>query len=312
LAADFVIAKDILEYRTYNKLITTYVNGLKVYADSNHFIHPLYRQAETLTGRLSSIEPNIQNMPIRNEEGQVIREIFISRFPEGEIVSADYSQIELRILAHFSEDSVMFDSFNNGIDFHSLTASRIFNVPLEKVSKEMRRTAKAINFGIIYGMSAWGLSESIHISPNEANIYIGKYFETYKKVREFLDEIVRKAKEDGYTMTILKRRRYIPEMTSSNITLRNFGERTAMNAPMQGSAADIIKIAMNRIYQRLKNEGLKSLMIAQVHDELIFDCPKEEIETIKLLAEEEMEHVMDLKVKLTAEVSSGKNWAYAK
>jgi len=312
LAADYRIAKDVLLYRGYNKLITTYVNGLKEVVDKNDYIHPLYKQAQTLTGRLSSVEPNIQNMPIRSEEGQVIREIFISRFTDGYIVTADYSQIELRILADMSNDPNMVKSFNESIDFHTQTASRIYEVELADVTKDMRRTAKAINFGIIYGMSAWGLSESINISPLEANIYINKYFDTYKKAKEFLDELVKNVKVDGYTKTIFNRRRYIPEAVSSNSNLRSFGERTAMNAPIQGSAADIIKIAMNRIDSKLEERGLKSLMIAQVHDELVFDCPKEELEIIKKLIKEEMEQSIELKVKLIAEVNVGRNWATAK
>lgn len=312
LAQDYKIAKEVLEYRGYIKLITTYVNGLKDYVDELNYIHPLYKQSQTLTGRLSSVEPNIQNMPIRTEEGQLIREIFISRFPEGLIISSDYSQIELRILAHMSNDPNMMDSFNNSVDFHSQTASKIYDVDLTQVTKDMRRTAKAINFGIIYGMSAWGLSETINISPLEADIYINKYFDTYSKVKEFLDEIVANVKKDGYTKTIFNRRRYIPEAISSNANLRGFGERTAMNAPIQGSAADIIKVAMNRIAQKIKDKNLKSIMIAQVHDELVFDCPKEEVEIMEKLIKEEMENAVSLKVKLTAEVNKGKNWAEAK
>jgi len=311
LAADFEIARKVLEYRGFNKLITTYVNGIKEAADGS-YLHPLYKQALTQTGRLSSVDPNIQNMPVRTEEGQVIREIFISRFPEGVILSADYSQIELRILAHLSGDEKMIDAFNNAVDFHKQTAALIYDINPEAVSKEMRRTAKAINFGIIYGMSAWGLSESLSISPLEANIYINKYFDTYKGVKAFLDETVRLARERGYTETLLKRRRYIPEINNPNQNIRSFGERTAMNAPMQGSAADIIKIAMVNIGRRLKREGLKALMIAQVHDELVFDCPQEEISKLERIVKEEMESALDLKVKLFVETGYGRNWAEAK
>lgn len=227
-------------------------------------------------------------------------------------MSADYSQIELRILAHLSEDKNMIDAFNHAVDFHKQTAALIYDVDPDAVTKEMRRTAKAINFGIIYGMSAWGLSESLTISPLEANIYINKYFDTYQGVKAFLDETVKRAREDGYTKTILNRRRYIPEINNPNTNLRNFGERTAMNAPMQGSAADIIKIAMVNINRRLKKEGLRALMIAQVHDELIFDCPKEEIEKLENLVKEEMESAQPLKVKLIVETGYGRNWAEAK
>jgi DNA polymerase-1 len=312
LAADFPIARLVLEYRAYNKLITTYVNGLQEAADADAFLHPLYKQALTQTGRLSSVEPNIQNMPIRTEEGQVIREAFISRFPGGKILSADYSQIELRILAHLAADEKMITAFNNDIDFHSQTAGVIYDLDLQQVTKEMRRTAKAINFGIIYGMSAWGLSENLGISPLEANIYINKYFDTYRNVKAFLDDIVSKARVDGYTKTIFNRRRYIPEINSTNLNLRAFGERTAMNAPIQGSAADIIKIAMNRISRRLKSENLRALMIAQVHDELVFDVPVDEVEKLTELVREEMENAVQLKIKLVVEVGSGDNWANAK
>ncbi len=312
LAKDYVIAREILEYRTYTKLISTYINGIRDLADQDHFIHPLYKQALTLTGRLSSVEPNIQNMPIRSEEGEVIREFFISRWPNGVIMSADYSQIELRVLAHMANDPVMIEAFAKSIDFHTQTAARLNDIPAEQVTKEMRRVAKAINFGIIYGMSAWGLSEAINISQYDANVYINKYFYTYQRTKAFLDETVANARKDGYTKTLFNRRRYIPEATSDNATLRNFGDRTAMNAPIQGSAADIIKIAMNRISQRMKKEHLRSLMIAQVHDELVFDCLPEEVETMKKMVEHEMEHATELRVHLNADVAVGKNWAQAK
>ncbi|MGI6768075.1 MAG: DNA polymerase I [Bacilli bacterium] len=312
LAADYKIARLVLDYRGYNKLVTTYVNGLKDAVDEKSYLHPLYKQALTQTGRLSSVEPNIQNIPVRTEEGQMIREIFISRFSDGYIITADYSQIELRILAHLSGDAKMIEAFNQAVDFHKQTASLIYEVDPETVTKEMRHTAKAINFGIIYGMSAWGLSESLGISPLEANIYINKYFDTYREVKRFLDETVARAKEDGYTKTVLNRRRYIPEINNPNKNLSNFGERTAMNAPMQGSASDIIKIAMVNIKRRINKAGLKALLIAQVHDELVFDCPKEEVNILKDLVKEEMESAFPLKVKLLVEVGIGKNWAEAK
>ena len=312
LAADYPIARLVLDYRGYNKLVTTYVNGLKDAVDEKSYLHPIYKQALTQTGRLSSVEPNIQNIPIRTEEGQMIREIFISRFSDGYILTADYSQIELRILAHLSGDAKMIEAFNHAVDFHKQTAGLIYEVDAEAVTKEMRHTAKAINFGIIYGMSAWGLSESLGISPLEANIYINKYFDTYREVKRFFDETVANAKRDGYTKTVLNRRRYIPEINSTNKNLSNFGERTAMNAPMQGSAADIIKIAMVNIRRRIKKAGLKALLIAQVHDELVFDCPKDEVNILKDLVKEEMESAYSLKVKLTVEVGIGKNWAEAK
>ncbi|MGD9604851.1 MAG: DNA polymerase I [Bacilli bacterium] len=308
LAKDYEIAQKVLEYRAYTKLISTYINGLKETMDEHQFIHPLYKQALTLTGRLSSVEPNIQNMPIRSEEGQVIRSFFISRFPEGMILSADYSQIELRVLAHMANDEVMIEAFSQAFDFHTQTASTIYDVSVDKVTKDMRRVAKAINFGIIYGMSAWGLSETINISPLEANIFINKYFYTFQKTKAFLDEIIKNVKRDGFTKTIFQRRRYIPEALSDNMNLRSFGERTAMNAPIQGSAADIIKVAMINIDKRLKKEHLQSLMIAQVHDELLFDCPSNEVELMKTLVKEEMEKAVTLKVQLKAEVNVGKTW----
>ncbi len=312
LAKDFTIARKVLDYRAYTKLISTYINGLKETSDENHFIHPLYKQALTLTGRLSSVEPNIQNMPIRTEEGQVIREFFISRFPNGKILSADYSQIELRVLAHMANDLVMIDAFGHAVDFHTQTASTIYDVSVDQVTKEMRRVAKAINFGIIYGMSAWGLSEQINITPFEANVFINKYFYTYQKTKAFLDEIVANVKKDGFTKTIMNRRRYIPEALSDNMNLRSFGERTAMNAPIQGSAADIIKWAMINISKRMKKEKVKSIMIAQVHDELLFDCLEEEVSFMEKLVKEEMEKAFELKVKLRAEVNVGNSWSEAK
>lgn len=312
LAKEFVIAKDVLEYRAYSKLLSTYIKGLKEVSDSNDFIHPLYKQALTQTGRLSSVEPNIQNMPIRTETGQVIREAFISRFNGGKIITSDYSQVELRVLAELSRDNKMMESFSNGIDFHTHTASELYEVGLEDVTKDMRRTAKAINFGIIYGMSAWGLSETIDITPLEANIYINKYFATYEKAKECLDNFINDARSLGYTKTLYNRRRYIPEITSDNGNLRSFGERTAMNSPIQGTAADIIKIAMVDIYNEMKQRGMKSLMIAQVHDELIFDCPQEEVEIMLELVKEKMESAVKLSVPLIAEASCGGNWFLAK
>lgn len=311
LAPRYSIVQKILDYRGLTKLISTYVNGLRD-VSNNSFVHPLYKQALTTTGRLSSIEPNIQNIPVRTEDGQVIREVFISRYENGKIISADYSQIELRVLASMSGDEAMIASFNSHIDFHSQTASQIYEIPLDKVTKEMRRTAKAINFGIVYGMSAWGLSETLNISPIEANLYINKYFFNYEKVKEFLDDTVKKAKENGYTRTLFNRRRYLPEINSENGNLRSFGERTAMNAPIQGTAADIIKIAMIKVNERMKKENLKSLMIAQVHDELVFDCVEEEIEILKTLVKEEMENAVKLKVALISEVNVGDNWFEAK
>ena len=306
LAPNFEIARLVLEYRAVSKIISTYVNGLFDLMNENNFIHPLYKQALTQTGRLSSVNPNIQNMPIRTEMGQVIRKAFISRFENGKIMSSDYSQIELRVLAHMSNDEPMINSFNSSEDFHTNTASWLYEVDPKDVTKDMRRTAKAINFGIVYGMSAWGLSESINITPFEANMYIMKYFNTHHKVRQFLDDVVIDAKNNGYTKTLFNRLRYIPELLSSNKNLASFGERTAMNAPIQGTAADIIKMAMVKVSEAMK--GMKSILIAQVHDELLFDVHPEELEELEKIVKEAMESVVELKVPLIVECGNGNNW----
>ncbi len=306
IAPDFEIARLVLDYRAVSKIISTYVNGLIDVKNDQDFVHPLYKQALTQTGRLSSVNPNIQNMPIRTEMGQVIRKAFISRFKDGLIMSCDYSQIELRVLAHMADDQPMIDSFNSSEDFHTNTASWLYEVKLQDVTKDMRRTAKAINFGIVYGMSAWGLSESINITPFEANMYIMKYFDNHFKVRQFLDQIILNAKNDGYTKTLFNRFRYIPELLSSNKNLASFGERTAMNAPIQGTAADIIKMAMVEVTKTMK--GMKSILIAQVHDELLFDVYPGELEKLQQLVKTTMEGVVSFKVPLLVECGSGKNW----
>lgn len=308
LAKDYEICRDILEYRAITKLVNTYVNGMYELVDDNKFIHPLYKQALTTTGRLSSVEPNIQNMPIRTERGQLIREIFISRFPNGKIISADYSQIELRILASLSNDPIMIKAFNDGVDIHTKTASQVFDIPIEEVTKEMRRTSKAINFGIIYGMSAWGLSSELGITPYEANHFIEKYFDNFKQAKRCLDNFVLSAHNDGYSKTLFGRIRYIPELKDKNKAVVAFGERTAMNSPIQGTAADIIKIAMNEVEKELENNHLKTIMIAQVHDELVFDCPEDEVELVSRIVKETMERAVKLNVKLEASVGVGANW----
>jgi DNA polymerase-1 len=245
-------------------------------------------------------------MPIRTEEGQIIRDVFVSRFNNGSIMSVDYSQIELRVLAHMASDEAMIKSFNSGEDFHSSTASYIFGVDINDVTKSMRRTAKAINFGIVYGMSAWGLSESINITPFEANMYIMKYFNTHFKVREYLDNVIIDAKNNGYTKTLYNRVRYIPELQSSNKNLIGFGERTAMNAPIQGTAADIIKKAMVKVSERI--QGMKSILIAQVHDELLFDVYPSELEQLQKIVKDTMENIVELKVPLLVDGGAGDNW----
>ena len=317
LAKEYDIARYILEYRGYAKLVSTYVKGIfdvskHNYKTNEDYIHPLYKQALTHTGRLSSVEPNIQNMPIRTENGQVIREIFVSRFEDGYIISSDYSQIELRVLAHISKDEKMLESFNNNIDIHTQTASQIFDVSIDSVTKEMRRTAKAINFGIIYGMSPWGLAETLGIGQHEANRFIDKYFYNFQEAKMCLDKFVMDAYTLGYSMTMYGRRRYIPQLKEKNKALREFGERTAMNSPIQGSAADIIKIAMIKVNNELKKNNLKTLMIAQVHDELVFDVPKDELEIVTKIVKETMESAVKLNVVLEASVEVGKNWFEAK
>ena len=306
LAITYPIAKKILDYRAITKLTSTYINGLFDLVNDNGYIHPLYKQALTLTGRLSSINPNIQNMPIRTDLGKVIRDCFVSRFEGGSIFSSDYSQIELRVLAHMADDKVMIDLFNSNEDFHTSTAAQIYEVDKSLVTPAMRRSAKAINFGIVYGMSAWGLSETLGISPSEATIYINKYFYRFSNVKVFLDKTVEDAKANGYTKTIMNRVRYIKELSNSNKALVAFGERTAMNSPIQGSAADIIKIAMVNVASHLK--GFKSLLIAQVHDELVFDVYPGEEEALARMVKEQMENAVKLNVKLVAEGEIGHSW----
>ena len=306
LAINYPIAQKILDYRAINKLVTTYINGMFELISEDGFIHPLYKQALTLTGRLSSVNPNIQNMPIRTDLGRVIRDCFVSRFNGGKIFSSDYSQIELRVLAHMSGDQAMSDLFESDEDFHTSTAAQIYEVDKDKVTASMRRSAKAINFGIVYGMSAWGLSESLGISPIEANIYINKYFYRFSNVKVFLDKTVEDAKKNGYTKTIMNRVRFIPELANTNKALASFGERTAMNSPIQGSAADIIKVAMVNVNAKLSN--FKSLLIAQVHDELVFDVYPGEEENLAKMVKEEMEKAVKLKVKLIAEGEIGHSW----
>ncbi len=310
LAEDHEIARLILRYRELQKLQSTYIDGIRPLA-SNGIVHTTYNQTVTTTGRLSSTNPNLQNIPVRTEEGKELRRLFIAR--EGNVlVDADYSQIELRLLAHFSGCKVLREAYNNGEDIHAATASHIFGVPLGEVTSSMRRRAKTINFGIIYGMSAFGLSKDLGCSPNEASEYITKYFETNPEVREYMDANVEAAKQSGYVTTVLGRKRYIPEIRSSNYNLRSFGERAAMNMPLQGSAADIIKIAMLRVYARLKREGLASRLVLQVHDELILDTPAEERDAAVRLLKEEMEGAISLSVPLIAEVAVGRSWYDAK
>lgn len=299
----------VLEYRKYSKLYSTYVVGLiNEISPTDKCVHTIFKQALTLTGRLSSTEPNIQNIPVRTDDGRLIRSAFISSFDDGILVSADYSQIELRVLASLANCKHMLDAFNAGLDLHGSTASKIFNIPIEEITSDKRRIAKAVNFGIVYGMSAWGLAEEVHISNTDASNFIKKYFEIYPEINGFLDGVIKDAITLGYTKTIYNRRRYIPELKSSNRALKQFGERTAKNAPIQGSAADIIKLAMIEVFNKLKAHNLRSKMVAQVHDELIIDCPKDEVEEVSKLLKDTMENVVKLKVKLIAEVNTGSTW----
>ncbi len=303
---------DILKYRTYKKLCSTYLEGFKPFIDkATGMVHTTYNQTVTSTGRLSSANPNLQNIPIRENEGRELRKIFIPQ--EGNVfIDADYSQIELRLLAHFSGCKELIEAYNNNEDIHSVTASQVFGVPLEEVTDKMRRAAKAVNFGIIYGISDFGLSKNLNISVATAREYIERYFATYSAVKEYMNENVAFAKANGYVSTLTGRKRNIPEINSSNFNLRQFGERAAMNMPLQGSSADIIKIAMINVANALKKAGLKSRLILQVHDELVLDAPENEAEKAADVLKIEMENAVKLKVPLTVDVHTGKNWYDAK
>lgn len=302
----------ILKYRTYKKLCSTYLEGFKPFIDkATGMVHTTYNQTVTSTGRLSSANPNLQNIPIRENEGRELRKIFIPQ--EGNVfIDADYSQIELRLLAHFSGCKELIEAYKNNEDIHSVTASQVFGVPLEEVTDKMRRAAKAVNFGIIYGISDFGLSKNLNISVATAREYIEKYFATYSAVKEYMNENVAFAKANGYVSTLTGRKRNIPEINSSNFNLRQFGERAAMNMPLQGSSADIIKIAMINVANALKKAGLKSRLILQVHDELVLDAPENEAEKAADVLKREMENAVKLKVPLTVDVHTGKNWYDAK
>lgn len=307
LAADYPIVSDILEYRQLAKLKSTYADGLQNCVKEDGKIHTTFHQTITATGRLSSTEPNLQNIPIRIELGRMIRKVF-HPMAGNVFVDSDYSQIELRILAHMSGDEKLIEAYNSGQDIHSMTASQVFHVPFEEVTPQLRRNAKAVNFGIVYGISAFGLSEDLHISRKEAQEYIDRYFSTYPKIKEFIDKTVKDAKETGKTTTLYGRIRPIPELSSGNFMQRQFGERVAMNAPIQGTAADIIKIAMIRVHDRLQKEGFISRLILQVHDELLIETKEEEKEAVIALLEEEMHQAADLSVSLEVGTEWGKNW----
>ena len=311
LRYDAPIVADVLRYRQYAKLKSTYVDGLLKVIDPDGRVRTSFQMTVTATGRLSSTEPNLQNIPTRTELGSQLRRMFTA--PEGcVLVDADYSQIELRLLAHIAGDAEMQAAFRSGADFHTVTASRVFHVPPEEVTPEMRRRAKAVNFGIVYGISAFSLAQDIGVSVAEAKAYMERYFETYQGVRQYMTDVVAKAEQDGYVQTLMHRRRALPELKSSNFNLREFGKRVALNMPVQGSAADIMKLAMVRVHRRLKQEGLRARLLMQVHDELIVECPASEREQVERLLTEEMEQAASLSVPLIAEAHSGKNWLAAK
>lgn len=297
----------IEQYRQVSKLKGTYIDGLIKVISEDGRIHSKFNQTVAATGRLSSTDPNLQNIPIKTEEGRMIRKAFVA----GEdklLVSADYSQIELRVLAALTKDKNMLDAFEHGIDIHTKTASEVFNVDLDKVTKLQRSEAKAVNFGIVYGISDYGLSEDLNIPRKQAKQYIEEYLASYPEISKYMESIVKKAKEDGYVETLFNRRRYIPELKSSNFNVRSFGERIALNTPIQGTAADIIKIAMINVYERLKKEKLNSKLILQIHDELIIETDKSELEKVKKILTEEMQNAVDINVKLLVEVDSGETW----
>lgn len=303
----------ILRYRQVQKLYSTYLKGFAPLIDKRTgLIHTCFNQTLTTTGRLSSKEPNLQNIPVRDDEGRELRKLFIPSFENGKIVGADYSQIELRLLAHFSGCKPLIDAFNKGEDIHTLTASQVFGVKIEEVTSLMRRSAKAVNFGIIYGISDFGLATQLKISNKKAGEYIKKYFEMYPQVKEYMDSNVAFAKENGYVKTLLGRKRYIREINSPNYNLRSFGERAAMNMPLQGTAADVIKIAMLRVANAIKEKGLQSKLILQVHDELIVDTHPDEIEQVKAILQNEMQSAVKLLVPLDAEAKVGERWFDAK
>lgn len=304
------IIGDILEYRMLTKLKSTYADGLLKVISTDGRIHTNFRMTVTATGRLSSTEPNLQNIPVRRELGAQIRRMFVAA-PGCVLVDADYSQIELRLLAHISGDETMQNAFKSGEDIHAVTASQVFGLPLAEVTPAQRSSAKAVNFGIVYGISAFSLAQDIKVSPAEARAYIDAYMQKYHGVREYMDRVIAEAKERGYVETLFGRRRPVPELKASNFNTRSFGERVARNMPIQGTAADIIKLAMVNVRRRLRAEGLEARLILQVHDELIAECPEREAERVTALLEEEMERAVTLSVPLTAEAHSGHSWAEA-
>ena len=311
LSEEHEIAEYILKYRSLNKLISTYLVGILDYIMGDDRVRTSYKQMITATGRLSSVDPNLQNIPVRTQEGKNIRKVFVAD-KNKVFIDADYSQIELRVLAHLSKDCVMIDSFKNNLDIHYKTASEVFGVPIEEVTDNQRRSAKAVNFGIVYGISDYGLSKDLNITRNEARQYIDGYLNTYPNIKNYMEEIVKTAKKDGYVTTILGRKRYIPEINSKNFNIRSFGERIALNTPIQGSAADIIKLAMIKVYERLKEEKVNAKLILQIHDELIIECDEKEKDIVKNILKESMENVYKLDLPLKVDVCEGRNWYESK
>jgi DNA polymerase-1 len=311
LAGDYPIVADILEYRQLAKLKSTYADGLVHFVAEDGRIHTNFNQTITVTGRLSSTDPNLQNIPMRTELGRQIRKVFVPE--EGYVLmDADYSQIELRVLAHMSGDEALIEAYAMSEDIHRITASKVFHTPFEEVTDLQRRNAKAVNFGIVYGISSFGLSQDLSISTKEAKAYIDQYFATYPGIKAFLDKLVSDAKESGYVETLYGRKRPVPELKSSNFMQRSFGERIAMNSPIQGTAADIMKIAMIRVYEGLKNAGLKSRLILQVHDELVIETLESEVEIVKEILYHSMKDAVKLAVELEVDMHTGSTWYDAK
>jgi DNA polymerase-1 len=311
LSEDYPICEKILEYRKYKKLESTYIEQLLTLRDESGRVHTSFDQTSTATGRISSVEPNLQNIPVRTELGRGIREAFVSR-PGWLLVDADYSQIELRVLAHIADDKTMIDSFVKNEDIHRRTAAEVNGVALDEVTGAMRSAAKAVNFGIVYGISDFALARNIRVSRAEARDYIDRYFARYPGVKKYMEDIVAFAREHGYVSTLMNRRRYIPEIRSDNYNVRSFGERCALNSPIQGTAADIIKLAMIRVRDSLRDAGLEARLILTVHDELIVEAPEAEADGAAEILRASMESVVDLKAPLRADVSVGRNWLVCK
>ena len=306
------IVDEILEFRAVKKLLSTYIEPFPSYiSEKDGRVHTTFNQALTATGRLSSSNPNLQNIPVRTERGKEIRKAFVPGIPDGLIVSADYSQIELRIMAHLSCDTHLTQAFRDGVDVHAATAAKIFKIPVEEVTREQRGMAKTANFGIMYGISSFGLAQRLHLSRTAAKELIDGYFEAFPAIRGFIDDSISFARENGYVETLFGRRRYLPDISARNATVRALAERNAVNAPIQGTSADIIKLAMIRVAEKLKEEDLRSRMVLQIHDELLFEAPAEEVPKLQKLVKDVMENVIQLSVPLTVECSSGNNWLEA-